>query len=522
MSTIQKNKIIWSAEDWLGGFDQTSATVYNKKGHVVAGAQRIDPFRAFGYIGPGFDPVDATNQSSVTGTILNGVVNGANAYCITADGKVQKLGTLSGTVVVSTTSPFPHTISDGHATYVGSDIVNYYANISSTSTLLAFFSFRDGTDWNVGIYNYGSDSFDDDFMSSVPASPLASPYLTGGKDAPHPMIVGDDDILYIGDRNFVHAFDGSTGADGTFYPAVLTLPQGWTITCFAKTNDFKLGIGAYYTSSQTGSTFNLGQAKVYTWDYLSLDPTYIYNLNDNYISELVNWRGTLAAFTQGRQGISEPNLNKVQVLNGAQFSVLTSYQSGSTPCRGGVDIINDDIIWNSGGKVYTYAKIPKTENYILNSPFGGPNNSSGMCKIFSSTLNVIFSSGTGTGVGLVFARVGTFASGATLNTDVAYPFTNERMKGRIESVTFKFMEATTDATGSQITIASIKDKATSATIINSVAVVGEQEIRYLNDDNSPLGDFTSLSFEVLWIPGIINTKCPLIESIIVEFSEITI
>ena len=47
----------------------------------------------------------------------------------------------------------------------------------------------------------------------------------GGEDAgqgvQHPLAVGHDDVLYIGDRRYLHAYDGQTGADGTFSIAAL-------------------------------------------------------------------------------------------------------------------------------------------------------------------------------------------------------------------------------------------------------------------------------------------------------------
>lgn len=522
MARIEKNKIIWDAQDWLGGLDQTSPTTYNKKGTGIADAQRIDPLRNVGYISPGFDSVDLTNYTSVTGFLLNGIVDGAIAYAISDDAKIHSISSLN-TGVISTTAPYPKTITGASSSGQNGDIVTYYVNVSSTRSKRHFYSWKDGSNGNVGIIIPGSpDTFDDDWLSTVPASAA-----TLDTTNPHPLIVGDDDILYIGDGNNVHAMDGATGTDGTLYKNVLTLPKGWVITSFAKTNDFKLAVAAYYTSSSSGSTFNKGEAKVYLWDYLSLDPSYIYNLNDNYVSEILNWKGTLIAFTQGRQTFSEPNINKLQVLTGTVFEVLKTWQYGTVPRRGGVDIINDDIIWNAGGRVYTYAKVPGVGNYILNSNFGNSTgaDSSGMLRIFSSAMNIIYSSGSTSGKAAVRATSGTFnGSPAVLNLKTVYPLLNVNNKARMTRVTLKLLAATTDANGAQMALLFYTDKTNSVYIIYFDPTLAEQTIYYQTTDiNGTAGNlpaFTSISPEIQWQAGSDNTKCPIIESIIVDFEEI--
>ena len=70
----------------------------------------------------------------------------------------------------------------------------------------------------------GDAAFYDDFMKARPATPLSP--APGSYRYPHPMTVGDDDLLYIGDGPRLHAFDGSYASDddGKFYDSVLKIP----------------------------------------------------------------------------------------------------------------------------------------------------------------------------------------------------------------------------------------------------------------------------------------------------------
>lgn len=525
--------ITYDWEDWLAGLDTTSGgSTGRKMGNGLASSTFADPLRNLGYLSPSYNPVDVTNNTSVTSLVRNGVVNGTSAYLIagmgvgSGGGIVQKLSTLTAGTI-STTSPFPHPIDHSHANETGSDIVNYTANISSTPTLMAFYSFSDDTDWDVGVYKYGADAFVDNFMSTIPATPLASPYLAGGKSAPHPLIVGDDDVLYIGDRNFVHALDGSVGSDGTFYKAVLTLPQGWIITCFAKTNDQKLLIGAYYSPSITiggSSTFYLGQAKVWQWNYLDLDPDYAYDLHDNYVSELKNWGETIIAFTSGRKSQTQTGIYKLQALTNGGFKVLETYSTGSLPIRGGVEVVEEDIYWN-GTTLYFYAKNPFGSNYIFGNLGGSESGSAvaGICKLFSSNFQIHYSNGPeNPGFGLKYI-VNNYGPSANASGKVATPYFPERKRGRLKKVDIYFKDAVADKR--QFELLTVLDKDGGTSTLSAITTVTNLKVEVVDFRASgtstiPLGDFTTLQPQFAWSAGSSGspeTDAPVLEKVVYFF-----
>ncbi len=90
----------------------------------------------------------------------------------------------------------------------------------------------DNTDWDVGCYESFT-TFDDDFMSTDPTTPLGTTAadLTGGLLLPHPLEIGADDVLYMGSGRYLHGYDGGgSGSNGNFLSQLLTLPAGFIIT----------------------------------------------------------------------------------------------------------------------------------------------------------------------------------------------------------------------------------------------------------------------------------------------------
>lgn len=504
-------RVIWDSDDWFAGLDDTSAgTGARKIGDGLAFADHVNPLRLPGFMSPSALATDVTNVSNVTGIIKNGVVRGSSAYLIAQD-KVHKLDSLI-TGSINTTSPFPFTLAHGaHTSIVGEDIVNYYTG----STYRAFFSLRDSDDWDIGIYNYVADTFDADFMSTAATVQLGAPYLTGGKSAPHPLIVGDDDVLYVGDRNFVHAYDGQVGAAGTFYPAVLTLPTGWVITSFSKTRDFKLAIGAFFSDQlPVGSTFNKGEAFVWMWNYLDLDPFDKYDLKDNYVSEIFLWRGRLAAFTSGRRSVTQAGNNKLQAIGeNNEFEIVTSYTTGaSLPAHGGVDVVHDDIYWNAAGKIYSYAKNPYTGAYAMHLIDQGTGGSSGMLKFFTNAREYHVSSGTTTSGGLQYFDHSAYDSEGTFYGKKVYPPFPPRMQGQVAEVTIVFQDA---ASGGRSIALNTDLDGTSSTTLAATASPGNQQITIRNKDGgTPIGKFaSSIRPEFTWATGSGSSSAPQIERI---------
>lgn len=504
--------IRYDQDDFLLGINTTSADSQSSKLVGNTAAIGIDPIRDYGYLSIGQKDTAVSGADIITAYIRQATNNGSTAVLLENGNKLHQMTTIiSGTITNNGT--FPHTIVHGaHSSLVGNDMITYYVNVSGTQTLYSFYSFTDATDWDVGAYKWSNSTFDDDYMSTVPVSPLASPYLTGGAGFPHPLVVGDDDVLYIGDRNFVHAFDGQTG---TFYPAVLTLPVGYIITCFTTTPDINLAIGTYSASAIASDTFNRGTAKVWFWNYLALDPDYSRDLRDNYVSELVLWAGTIAAFTYGRRGLSAKGSYKLQALQGNQFVTVTNWETGQ-PIRGGVDNVGDDLYWNAAGTIMCYIKRPDNGQYVLMQPATVSGTENGMLKFFTAN-DIIHASAGAAGANTMVFFNGNYNTFAVWRGLVANPPFGALQQGKLNKITIKFKNDITGAGGIRLN-SLLNDNDT--VLIDTFTTVGANlRVTQIQNrtDGTPLGTFSSLVPEFVFGLGSGITNAPVVDWLEYEF-----
>lgn len=524
-------KIVFNETDWLAGLHpQYSVGLLNnqKMGNYLATGKNFNPYRYLGYASPGFNPKDVTNVSAVTAALRSSVINGGYGYATSNNSLLHRIEALTTNGQVTNAGSFPHTIDHAHASEVGDDVAFYTAKVGGTSAPRLFYSFADATDWDVGVYDYSA-TFDDDFMSTAPATPLAAPYITGGVGKPHPLMVGDDDILYIGDRNFVHAYDGANAADadGKFFAAALTLPSGYIITSFSRIDNF-LVIFAYQSNAGTdGSTgYYYGDAKAFFWDYLSLDPTRIVSLNDNYVSEGFEYKGSVACFTSGRQNQIDSigtRLSHLQIFNGSIFEPVSDFID-APPIRGGVEVKGDVITWNSAGKIYSYGSPFQGFPVGLTHLCSGSGTTSGLLKTFTSTLQLA-STGATTDGGL--QRFNTeYASSSIAASVYAEPYFPTRQQGRVKSVKIRFGK--TSSAGRNLTL-TLYDRATSSSTVistgtNLSAITAANMVKEyeLNSSGNPFPTFEALRLILEWEGGSAATDAPVVAIVEIEYENVAI
>jgi hypothetical protein len=526
-------KITWDGDDFVSGLAPNygaSTSAYQKGNRQLASARSMNPFRSYGNAYPGFAATDVSGVAEVTDIALKGVVSGTSAYIVTLGDKLQKVATLNGTPALAASwQLISTTMGGGHSGHspVGSDIVLYNAKVGGTAAVRAFYSWQDGTDWDVGTFDL-STTFDSDFMSTAPATPLdlTSAY-EGGAGDPHPLIVGEDDILYIGDRNFVHAYDGQNAADddGKFFPAVLTLQTGWIITSFAKTQT-GLMIFAYFANSASpgSSYFYKGQAKAFLWNYVDLDFTYAYDLNDNYVTESFSYKGAVGCFTQGRSNDpSQSNkVNKLQIFNGSTFEKVQSY-IGNLPVRGGVDIDADAIYWNADGILHSWGSPLLGVKSGLNKLAEGAGTTSGMLANFTGST-MFMSSGTTTSGGLQTLSSNYYFQ-ASLSTPIVEPAFPMGQRGRIKYVKIKFADITTSANSLALTVTLVTKGSAVTTVLSNHTDVGyrtQSLDRYLDSSGNALPNFEAVKLVLQWGAGNGTTTAPGISSVECIYENVNI
>jgi len=407
MPTITGNKIIFDERDWMAGFPikkfgSGSFSYQSQKiGNYYEVGNKIDPWRVPGYLSPGFEASDVTDVGEIDNLLIQSVTTEDDTYAIenrsdSADSQVHNLNSTTG--AVSTTAPYPHQISPGAGnTVTGQDMVLYKVG----TTTYAFYSYKitSTTDGDIGRITFGSpDTLDDDFMSTVPAN---AALLDTNND--HPLIVGADDIMYIGDGNNVHAFDGQTGANGTLSKNALTIPTEYQITGFARIRPRTLVIFAH-TAGQ--DSFHYARATAFFWDYLNNDFYDVVELNDNYVGSPFEHNGTIGCWTKGRR-VLEGNIRKMQLWNGTRFKTVATVGT-EIPTTGGILSLDNLLMFNSSGRVYYYGNVMDGYPIGLWTTMAGSGTSSGLLKQFTS-------SGT-------FASTGKTTSGGLQSIDENYAY----------------------------------------------------------------------------------------------------
>jgi len=112
---------------------------------------------------------------------------------------------------VTNAGAWPHTIDKAAGTGGDAeDVVEYQGNL--------YYSYNhSGTAGDIGKFDLSS-TFDDDWGSTVPSGAATL------QDAPHQMVVGGNDILYIANGQYVASYDGTT-----LIPQALQLPTSSTV-----------------------------------------------------------------------------------------------------------------------------------------------------------------------------------------------------------------------------------------------------------------------------------------------------
>jgi len=524
-------KIVFDESDWLSGLHPAYSTNSTDTPIPEGGlrnltfASNFNPYRNLGYASPGFAPTSLTNASVVSAAVIRNITSAAEsttawAYGIDSGTLVFQIDPTTGTLTSNGT--WPHTINIA-GTQVGSDIIAYWANISSTRQQCVFYSYNNtsSTTWNVGCYTLNGSTFVDDFMSTNPDSPLVATSSTN----PHPMIIGDDDVLYIGDGNLLHGYDGGvagTGGEGIFYSSVLVLPKAFQITSFAK-YQHRLVIFGYDTSipAQTPdpSSFYYTHSKAWFWDYLSQDPYDVVDLNDNYASAGFSYKGTVGCFSQGRKPVPGSNQQSaIRLYNGTTFEKVAMFDSNA-PIHGGVEIVGDTVMWNSQGVIHQWGSpYPGFSQEALNKVTAGNGTTSGALRTLSTTLQVA-SSGTTTSGGLdkLTTNYNTGSVSTMLVTPAPYA---PGQIWQIEDVEITYAKTCTG--GRALTVYLVGNMFSAVTVVSALETVTSSNIvshHEYDASGNTFPVFSDLKLILSWGTGSGATDAPIVKKIEIKYSE---
>lgn len=540
MPKLNGNRIIYDKTDWISGlhsrYNAGPTTVPLLEGNQLSYSLGFHPFRAYGIATPGFLPTSVTNASVVTGSAMRKIIMAAETstyfgYGINGGELLFQMST-AGTLTSNGT--WPHSIVSASGTEEGSSICAYSGKIGGTRAMRVYYSYSSSgagagdPQWNVGVYSLDGSTFDDDFMTTAPATPLVSTVAGGGAAfRPHPMIVGDDDILYIGDGNLVHGYDGANAADndGKFFASVLTLPANFMITGFAKFQKNLCIVGFFQlTTPSVSSTvaidsFQRTESRAYFWDYVNDDPWDSKTLNDNYVSGAFEYKGTVGCFTQGRKIVpGNPQFSKLLLFNGSEFEPVATFDT-NVPNEGAIEILGDTISFVSQGNIYMYGSPYPSEGTVRLNRVGKGNGSSngGICTL-STTIQVV-STGTTTSGGLDTVNSG-FTTGFATTGSISPVFGKGKV-GKVKNVKVYYANTNSATNSRQFFLYLLSNLTSSTEVLSGITTVdntNQVTTVYLDTSGNTLIPFTNLGLVLEWSGGS-GTNCPTIERIEVEYEE---
>ena len=197
--------------------------------------------------GPGLVNLTNGTQAAAVTTLIKGImkiVPSSYGYGIGGN-KIYRFNSTA----VTNSGDWPHTIDKAVVTSEDGEDICYY------NTYIYYSYNHSGTLGDIGRYKSGS--FDDDYMSTVPTDATT---LVGS--VPHPMVVGGNDILYIGNGRYVASYNYSTT---TFVNQALDLPADEIITSLVFENN-----RLYIITRNGGTTATAyNEGSIYLWDTTS-------------------------------------------------------------------------------------------------------------------------------------------------------------------------------------------------------------------------------------------------------------
>jgi hypothetical protein len=311
--------------------------------------------------------------SAILGSITDMCVDSLNEDIYFHDGtRISCMTSIeNGTFnpIFDTTGGFNHTIATAEGQVGHSNLIIYPCNIASTPTNLLFYTWDEtsGTDTgDVGTYPLTGTTFDDDWLSTIPANAVKLNY------ARHPLLEWKS-ILWIGNGNLLSKLDGTAagGANGTFYPAQLTLPSGWEIIKLFPTSNY-VGIIAWNKGILGTNTL----CRAYFYDGSSTNFSFFIPIQENAVYDVINKNGEILFVGSGReeQGV----LYRLTDNGTAKIMALKHYING-TEAKGGAGTYpnalavhnNLLLIGNSqyGAVIYAYGQKEEGSPLSFSMPY---------------------------------------------------------------------------------------------------------------------------------------------------------
>lgn len=247
-----------------------------------------------------------------------------------------------GASTVQNAGGWPHTVDKAAVTGETIKGLCHYAGA-------LYYAYNTSGSPDVGKWDLAS-TYDDDYMSTVPTGGAVLP---DGNSSQHPMVVGGDNIMYIGAGRYVSSFN-TVGA--VFTAQALDLPSGMDIV------DLRWHEGRLFIAANRGTLNSASKvySSIYVWDTVSssweYEITVVGRIGTMYVKDglLYLW------WREADSTVQTAITSKLGFLNGLVPTHVLTY-NGSPPHHGQVTQLRGHLIWSCEipasaftGRVFAY------------------------------------------------------------------------------------------------------------------------------------------------------------------------
>lgn len=285
----------------------------------------------------------------------------------------------------------------------GEDIVFYSFSQSGTTNTYILYSYNTSTTGAVGAFQSGNFAtpLSNDFFSTTYFAGAARPTL----GVPHRFCEGPNKILYMTNGQYVTAYDGNTGSNGTYTPQALNCGAGWISMDICKYQNF-IAILCVKNGTSYSSYTSKSEAKVLLWDGTNAGanatPNYAYDVQDYFATAVFNSDQALYCFSQGMN--STTKIKQLPIAYGVS-KFQTVYENatasiGNPPDPRSLSLYNNNIVWwgtspNNAGTLCAYVPGAGFHQPFLASDGTNTSSTNGLVSNFQSgNLFIGMKSGT--------------------------------------------------------------------------------------------------------------------------------
>lgn len=282
--------------------------------------------------GPALTNLTNGNESGVVTTLIKHILNEPPSADVTYGVGGAKLYKITPTAVTSD-GTWPHTINkaavtseDGESVFVINGAAYYLYNHS-------------GSAGDIGKYDLAS-TFDDDWGSTVPTGAAAL------ANAPHPSVIGNDDVAYYGNGRYAGYYDPDTN---TLDTQGLDLPVG----CEVVDVDYKDSVVWVAVNLPNIAGSNNSKAIIYTWKGVGVSSWEDFpnpRINGK-IGALHNFKGSTIFVWYQEVGFTGGY--KLGYISGNEIVEVASY-SGTLPNFAQTFEYKGQLAWQSDGLMHLW------------------------------------------------------------------------------------------------------------------------------------------------------------------------